>query len=172
MKLLAIDPASYKLGVALFENGRLIGAKTIEVKKGIERLERMSLMIDKLAEIMNYFHPETVVVEDPFLKGHGNPIMERLKGCIEATTQIILGWPTKQSINDMLYYIGPTTVKKYMGHGGKDKLEVALAAGDMIHTEEGKELIADLIRKEEWDATDAIAIGLSYYLKYEPEMVG
>ena len=171
MKLLAIDPASYKLGLALFEDGVLLGAQTVEAAANLDRLARMSYMIDKVAEVMTYFRPETIVIEDPFLKGKGNPIMERLKGCMEATTQIILGWPTERSITDMIHYIAPTTVKKYMGSGSLDKLEVATAAFSFIHTEDGKELLAELIESKEWDATDAIAIGLSYYLKFKPQEI-
>lgn len=168
MRVLAIDPASYKLGIALFENGALIGATTLNAV-GSDRLRRMSYMIDRLAETLNFYRPDVVVVEDPLLRGKGNGIMERLKGIIEATTEIMVGWPNDRQIADFMFYIPPTTVKKYMGAGTLDKLEVAMAAGDMLHSEEEKEMIADLIEKEEWDATDAVAIGLSYYLKYLPE---
>lgn len=170
MRVLAIDPASYKLGIALFDDRRLFAAATLEAT-GSNRLGRMSTMIDRLGHVLNFYRPDTVVIEDPLLRGRGNSIMERLKGIIEASTEILIGWPKEQSIENIIYYIHPTTVKKYMGSGSLDKLEVALAAGEMLESADEKELIADLITKEEFDATDAIAIGLSYYLKYENEAV-
>lgn len=171
MKLLAIDPGSQLLGIALFEDGILTGASTLEITKG-ERLERVSCIIDKLAEVMNFFKPDIVVVEDPFFRGRNQSLFERMKGSIEATAAIILGWPTDRELKDIIIYISPTTVKKYMGSGSLGKLEVALGAGDLVHTADEKELIANLIDREEFDATDAIAIGLTYYLKYKPEDLG
>ena len=168
MKLLAIDPGSKFLGIALFKDGILQGASTLAITEG-ERLVRVSCIIDKLAETMNFFKPDIVAIEDPFFRGKNQSLFERMKGAIEATTEIILGWPNDRHIKDMIYYIPPTTVKKYMGSGSLGKLEVALGAGDLVHTSEEKEIIAGLIDREEFDATDAIAVGLSYYLKFNPE---
>jgi hypothetical protein len=149
VRLLAIDVASHKCGLAYFESGILKQTKTVETKSKTPLGRRL--------EIANYLKPElsqvdVAISEEPFLQGRNNTGMQRLLGSLE--------FITFGTIN----FVHPLTVKEFCGSGKFDKLEVALAAGEMLQTEEEKEIMARAIDAEDWDSTDAIAIGL-YYLR-------
>lgn len=155
--LVAIDPGTNAIGVALFKGTRLIEARTISASG--QRYLRTKTIIKNLMAYLTENVPEefnweveglTVVCEEPLLRGKSNTAMQRLLGQLEFLFQA------------QIHYFAPTQVKKAMGAGTLDKFEVALAAGAMLETDEEQIIMADLIIKEEWDATDAVAIGLTY----------
>jgi hypothetical protein len=166
MRLLAVDPGTKAMGVALFDNSVLIAADTIEVPTG-DRLERMEILLDKFVYVLQYYKPDRVVIEDPLLRGAGNATMERLKGSLEACCQVWLNWcsdatPPPFSMSRDLYYLGPTAVKKHMGDGDLSKQSMAAAALEIASTPAERELIQYCIDAEKWDSTDAICIGLVF----------
>ena len=147
--LLAIDPGSNSMGVALFEAGRLVAATSLKSDK-ISPLERRLDMAHKIKDVVDISHKFTS--EEPLLLGRNNNGMQRLLGYIELITE------------GKVEMIHPMTLKKIMGSGSSDKLDMALAAGDML-TDTEQEIMAKLIANEDFDATDAVCVGLAYLKK-------
>jgi len=142
----SIDPGSNNCGLAYFSpNGTLLWTKTLTTNKKSPFNRRLDIayQLDAALERM------TTVCEEPLLLGRNNNGMQRLLGMLEF-------------LDPKIHFIHPMTVKKTMGSGTLDKLEVALAAGERLKTEEEKELMADIIAREAWDESDAVAIGLTY----------
>jgi Holliday junction resolvasome RuvABC endonuclease subunit len=151
-ELLAIDPASNKCGIAFFREGKLVATRTITSTAETPLARRM----DIARQLQKVYYPnlfEGVVSEEPLLLGRNNNGMQRLLGYLELITE------------GKVSFIHPMTIKSKMGHGSKDKLEVALAAGEHLKTEDEKEIIADIIRREAFDESDAVAVGLVYLCK-------
>lgn len=154
----AIDPGTYSCGIAMFANNQLVNTSVVVSKSASRqaRLEEITSQVqrkfleftDSVEESVSddYF---TVVCEEPLLRGKSNNSMQRLLGAFEHMFAAV-------------QYIAPTTVKKFMGHGTLDKLEVALSAGEMLKEDSEKEILAQAVSQEQWDATDAVAIGLCY----------
>lgn len=148
--IIAIDPASYSMGLAWFMDGRLVATKTIKSDKDTPLSRRLD-MADKLAVFIET--ADKIVSEEPLLLGRNNNSMQRLLGYIELLT------------NGDATMIHPMTVKKFTGSGTSDKLEMALSVGEMLETDDEKEILADAISREAMDETDAVAIGLCYLKK-------
>lgn len=165
VKTLAIDPATKKLGLALFLDTKLVYTETLEAKAG-DRLQRAASLIDQLAEVLWFRSPDIIVVEDPLLQGKANNAIQRIIGSIEALSEAVNYWQKERSIAEpgLYNYIPPMTVKKYMGSGSLDKLEVAMAAAKFLD-QSGQDRVAELILQEAWDETDAVAIGLTWFLQ-------
>lgn len=150
MNILAIDPGSNKCGLAFFNESGLYYTHTILTKEK----DPMKRRYDILTTLGKYITvSEKTVSEAPVLMGMNNNGMQRFLGVIE--------FLSKAGAD----FIHPMTVKKAMGSGTLDKLEVALAAGEKLKTEKEKELMASIIEREAWDESDAVAIGLTYLEK-------
>lgn len=149
-KWVAIDPGTHASGVAWFQGKKLI--KTF-VYSSNERNNR-ARMTDILIDLQCEFHccPDHVVCEAPTLRGKANNSMQKLLGAIE--------WMVDPTIP--LYYIHPMTMKKRMGSGRLDKLGVAEAARDLLTSKKEKAIMQELIENQEWDASDAVAVGLAW----------
>lgn len=154
--LLAIDPASSKTGLAFFdlETKELIETRLIQCDN--QRAEIAARIDSVLSEEWATRQILDIACEEPFLQGRANTGMQRLLGMIEFIAT---------NVATPVSFYHPSTVKATMGRGSLDKLEVALAAGELLKTEREKELVASLIEKELWDETDAIAVGLTYFIK-------
>jgi Holliday junction resolvasome RuvABC endonuclease subunit len=151
MRMLAIDPASNKTGIAIFESGRLIHTSTLTTSAQVPIVKRLEIAMQLVPLISS---ADVVVSEEPFLQGKANQGMQRLLGMIEKLSQ-----------GSVVFY-HPMTVKAALGSGTLDKFEIALAAGDKLPTEAEKELIASAVTREAWDESDAVAIGLTYIQKH------
>lgn len=147
MRLLAIDPATNKTGLAIFEDGKLIKTLTVEslAKTPLER--RLDMIWQIVPAISN---ADVIVSEEPFLQGKANTGMQRMLGMIEKLT------------SGKVNFIHPMTLKKRLGTGNLDKVGVAFAAVELLKTEEEQEILAHALSREAFDETDAIAIGLSH----------
>lgn len=154
----AIDPGTYSCGTAFFMDGTLVDVYTVK-SKGKERQGRLQEIVDGVVRQRDLCiekipdneidHHISFICEEPLLRGKSNNVMQRLLGALEYQ-------------HPCLHYISPSTVKRLMGHGDLDKLQVALAAGELLTTDEEREKMAQLVANEDWDATDAVAIGLCY----------
>ena len=175
VRLLAIDPGTKALGMAFFDDGVLFAADTLEVMTG-DRLERMEVILDRFAHVLQLYRPDRVVLEDPLLRGAGNATMERLKGSLEACCQIWLNWgssvnPPPFALHRDLYYLGPTAVKRHMGDGDLSKQQMAAVALELAKTAAERTVIQDCIDEGKWDSTDAICIGLAFLGRNRIEFV-
>lgn len=146
MNLLAIDPASYKTGLAWFERGKLVRTQTI-TSKAKTPLDRRLDIAEQIGKQMILV--DEVASEEPNLQGRNNNGMNRLLGVIEFLSA------------GNVHFVHPQTMKKFY-QAGQEKLDVALAAGELLETEEEKEVLADAIAREDFDSTDAVAIGLMF----------
>jgi crossover junction endodeoxyribonuclease RuvC len=70
MKILGIDPGTVVMGYGVIENEgddiALVDFGAIKVPEHSEIGERLSLLYNRLIEIINQHHPDTVAVESPF----------------------------------------------------------------------------------------------------------
>lgn len=164
MNLLAIDPGSNKVGIALFKNKKLVATQTLHGNQDFDsQRKRVKLAYDTflwLEEVFSKYEIDPnlqnsyeVVCEEPLLQGKSNTPMQRFLGALEELYQ------------GRLNYLHPMTIKARMGRGTLDKMEVAVAAGERLTTENEKELVADAIYREAFDETDAVAIGLVHMEK-------
>lgn len=143
--LLAIDPGSNKLGLAFFMNGELVGTRTLTTSE-TEPLKRRLDIANQLAEYIDLF--DSVASEEPLLLGRNNNAMQRMLGVIEHLTK------------GKVIFCHPMTLKAFTGSGSNDKLDMALAIGEMLNKDSEKELLAKAITEEAFDETDAVAVGL------------
>lgn len=155
--LFALDPSTTRTGWALFHDTVLVKAGSVAADRDQDRWSRQSHILTSLMDIMievgvdwNRTSGYTVVSEEPMVQGRNGLALHKLLGAFEGIFNIPID------------YIHPSTVKKVMGSGKLDKFEVALAAGRLVKTDKEQEIIASLISEEDFDATDAIAIGLCW----------
>lgn len=148
-----------RTGLAVFdENQTLKLTHTIEcnVPDRYDRTKKLLCMVMFFLEELHLLEASPdlqIICEEPTLQGKASLAMNRLLGGLEVLFE------TKMK------YVSPMTVKAKMGDGRWDKLEVALGAGEFLKTEEEREILADCITREDWDSTDAIAIGLTHFIK-------
>jgi len=157
MRLLAIDPGSHHLGVALFVDRHLISSFTLSANPKHLELSRRTYLLLQLANFVTDFKPGVVVIEDPVCQGIASKILNRLIGNIEAL--MIIG---SEKIPDLIF-MNPMTVKKAMG--AVDKPQVAKAARNPLERPEEKLILTEALTNERFDETDAIAVGCAYLLK-------
>lgn len=154
-RLIAIDPGSKSLGIAVFDHK---SRKLIEAYSLKSSYEAYSNRIKQLCralklQIIKLDQTEVVVCEDPLLRGYANNVMQRLIGALEA------------SLEPVFNFIHPMTVKKALGSGTLDKDKVAKKALKLLKTDEEKALLNAAITRKDYDATDAVAIGLTYLIQ-------
>ena len=157
-RLIAIDPSTKATGYAIYNNGCLMaaGSCTSEKKNRVARTLEITV---KFEDILMSYSPNSVAFEDPMLKGRANSAMQRIIGALELGVLNNTHTPI-----DMFYYYNPGTVKKQVsGDGRADKFEVALSAGELLKTEAEKEILAKMMDLEDFDACDAIAVGLTHF---------
>lgn len=147
MRVLAIDPASNKCGIAVFDDNALEKTLTLVSTAKTPLTRRLDIAI-QLAPLIAT--ADVIVSEEPFLQGKNNNGMQRLLGMIEKIS------------GGSVVFFHPMSIKKALGSGTLDKLAVALAAGERLVTDGEKEMLAQVIDREAWDESDAIAIGLTY----------
>lgn len=154
-KLVAIDPGSKKLGVAVFDHK---ARKLITVFSLTSKYEAYSNRLKQLCEalkqqLIDLDASEVVVCEDPLLRGYANNIMQRLIGGLEA------------SLSPVFNFVHPMTVKKVLGKGTLEKDKVAKAALKLLKTDGERRIMQSFIDAKDYDATDAVAIGLTYFIQ-------
>lgn len=148
-KVIGIDPGGYELGLSFFENGVLQTTQTL-FQDEKESADRRYSFYKRIYPIIR--NADLVICEEPFLRGSANINMQRMLGVIEYVTHKNVG------------FINPMTVKKFMGSGSFDKIEVANGSKLFLSEVEGK-IINELIRDEKWNETDAVAVVLAWIMK-------
>lgn len=157
-RLIAIDPATKAMGVALYYDEAWQVTRTLRAS-GRDRQARQQELLAQMQDFLIEYNfdesvglPLFIACEEPnFPNRITNNAMHKMLGALEATL-----------LPNYIDYIPPTTVKRLMGHGSLDKMNIALAAGENVESAEEEEMIADLIKEERFDETDAIAIGMSW----------
>lgn len=161
--ILAIDPASSSCGFALFyPDGELFDLGHVR-SKGLGVSARYSIST-QILQLVARFSPSVMVCEEPKLGGRFQTTsqtgMDKLLGQLEY--MMLSNFTTLGGI----YYYHPMTIKSTVGGSGKaSKLDVALGCGEFLTSEVAQELLSSAIKIEDFDATDAVATGLTYILK-------
>lgn len=158
--LLAIDPGTNKLGIALFQDGKLIQTETITTKSK-ERYERtidicggLMTALDKAPVGFDYNIADsmTVVCEEPMMQGKANTAMQRLLGALEFL------------MSPRMNYIHPMTMKKVIKSKTADKEDVKTAVIKLVSDSEVAKHEA-LFLSQRYDEIDAVGIGLAYMIQ-------
>jgi len=156
--ILAIDPGTNKLGVALFTNSsHFLVAFSIQAEsKSPNRRERSVYIINKLVDYVTELQPEDleIALEEPLLRGNSNKAMERLLGMIEFVFK-----------NYLIHYYAPMTVKAAMGSGSFDKDQMYNALIEVMPDNTRIEAL-----KGDYDAVDAVCIGLTHFKKQKEKL--
>lgn len=152
--LLAVDPGTKTCSIAWFIDGTL--AETITIKS--DNQERWIRQYEIITALQGYLRrADQVVSENPMMQGIAAQSMHKFLGALEYAR------------GNEVHWVHPMTVRKAIAGSGKaDKLEMAIAAGAMLKTEAEQDILAQLVADEDFDATDAISIGL-YWLGKQGE---
>lgn len=153
MTVLAIDPGSNTFGWAVYKNNELVDAGSYSTMKS-NRFEKMFDMVSQIADLIFLHEPEVIVSEEPLLQGKSNTSMQRLLGWTEC-----LAYHLNEYI---IQYIAPMSVKAHFGSGRFEKNELAKAVQRQLNK---SQIFDNLILSQNWDATDAVAVGLMYIQK-------
>lgn len=131
-----------------------------KLKVETEKLSFMSKTIAhrldlKLDEYRNSKVKIRVCIEDFVMRGKGGQTLARLVGAI-------IGALPEYMCKD-IKYCRNTTVKLHLaGHGHAEKIDVAKGVRKWFSDVPAmKDLVNKCIRKEEWDLTDSLAIGIT-----------
>lgn len=159
-KILGVDPGSRVIGLALL----MVNDDKIEyISSHILKFERkkfpekLSFLLRQFEDFLKEKKPDLLIIEDNFY--HKNPKVLLLLGRISG---VIIAVAASLKIPVILY--SPTEIKRSItGTGLASKQQVSFMVKKILNLE-GETLP---------DATDAIAIGLSYFyknnIKYEEE---
>jgi len=106
-RLVSLDLATKKSGIALFENKKYKESYVIDYEKIKDIDERTELMGKKLISALNYFKPTLVYSEDSF-KGRNPKVMK----CLCKIHGIVMGWCLEHDVE--YHFIMPSSWRKYI----------------------------------------------------------
>ena len=167
MIVLSLDPGtgvSSPTGLSIFDvdTRSIIHAENITTKlKPLEhRLKDISDQVSDLINLLDLEDPKKTVIcciESFVMRGKGGETLQRLIGSF--MSRIPYHW--------QLFSVQNTTIKLFVaGHGRAEKQQVA--QGVLHYFEQNKssvELIKCLIKENEWDILDSLAIGITGWEK-------
>lgn len=152
VKVLGVDPGSRVVGLALLkiENNNIEYLSSHLLKFGRGKFSsKLSFLLKQMEVFIEEKKPDILVIEDNFY--HKNPKVLLLLGRISG---VIIAVAASLKIPVILY--SPTEIKKSItGSGQASKQQVSYMVKKILNLE-GETLP---------DATDAIAIGMSYFYK-------
>jgi Holliday junction resolvasome RuvABC endonuclease subunit len=166
--IFSIDPATgatSPMGLAAidFNALKLIYTREITTKqdatlhhKLVDLTEQVQLTFEEL--VRAYPNEEIVVASEVFvMKGKSGEILQRLIGACMSDV------PTQYHFEEVVN----TTMKKLVcGRGDGDKLDVALGCQYFfLANPKSYGYLAELIKNQAWDRTDAIAIGIAAFIQ-------
>jgi crossover junction endodeoxyribonuclease RuvC len=152
LKVLGVDPGSRVVGLALLEikdnKIKYISSHLLKFKRN-KIPSKLSFLLNQFSEFLEEKKPDILIIEDNFY--HKNPKVLLLLGRISG---VIIALADSLKIPVILYT--PTEIKKSItGVGNASKEQVAYMVKKILNLE-GTTMP---------DATDAIAIALSYFYK-------
>lgn len=152
LKVLGVDPGSRVVGIALLKieknNIKYLSSHLLKFNKG-KFPSKLSFLLEQMENFIREKKPDVLVMEDNFY--HKNPKVLLLLGRISG---VIIAVAASLKIPVILY--SPTEIKKSItGSGQASKEQVSYMVKKILNLE-GETLP---------DATDAIAVGMSYYYK-------
>lgn len=106
-RLVSLDLATKKSGIAYFENNKYKESYVIDYEKIKNIDERTELMGKKIISALNYFKPTLVYSEDSF-KGQNPKTMK----CLCKLHGIVMGWCLEHNVE--YHFIMPSAWRKYI----------------------------------------------------------
>lgn len=153
-KILAIDPGTRAMGVALLENDKLIYHAVISIKKGKTPHETLAEGRRIILRLIADFQPDVLAVEKTFFANNRNAAI------LNVFADEIKAIGRKKGLE--VFAFAPSTVKKFIaGNGRASKLEVA-----KIVIAQYPELKVYLNQDRKWKEAyhlnmfDAVALGI------------
>lgn len=153
MKIISIDPGYERLGIAILEKEKkqkeiLVYSECFKTSAKIAHHKRLSLIGEKIKNIIKKYKPEALATEKLFFSGNQKTAM-----LVAEARGVILF--TASSIGLDIYEYSPADVKiAVTGYGRSEKNQVISMVKKLICTPNGKN--SD-------DEFDAIAIGLTHF---------
>lgn len=155
IKILAIDPGTRELGMALLEDEQLIHHAVKRIRKGRSPQETLGRGRKLVARFIRDFRPEVLVVEKTFFARNRNVAL------LNVFTDEIQALARRKGLRVVSF--APSTVKKYIcGDGRASKTEVARAVAARF-----PELRVYLSQDRKWKTRfhanmfDAVALGMA-----------
>lgn len=154
LKILAIDPGTREMGVALLEGEKLIHYGVKAIKRSLSPHERLKEGRQIILRLINDFKPDTLVVEKTFFGNNRNASL------LNIFVDEIMAIGKRKGLRVVTY--APNTVKKIIcGNGRASKEEVA-----KVIVSKYPELKVYLIQDRKWkeryhqNMFDAVALGV------------
>lgn len=160
--VVGVDPgsgASSPTGFACFypEERLLVHTEDIWPSEGAtEYRDRYRQIAGRVHELLEFIDPELdvlVVCESFVMRGKGGEILARLTGALMAAIPE----------HHRFAFVQNSSVKKVVGGHGQAEKEIV--ARGVLNFFEQAQAVADIIAAGRWDLTDALAIGITGYLK-------
>jgi len=155
IKILAIDPGTRAMGIALLEGDKLVYHAVQTIRKGKTTHATLSEVRKAIQRLIADFRPDVLAVEKTFFANNKNAAVLNLFAVV------IMAIGRKKGLDVVCY--APSTVKKFItGNGRATKLEVA---GVVIA--EFPELKVYLNQERKWKESyhlnmfDAVALGIT-----------
>jgi crossover junction endodeoxyribonuclease RuvC len=154
--ILGIDPGSHHTGFGIVEKGAssisLIKLGTISAKTALSFEDRMLVIGNELAELMQEFKPQTVVIEDIFTA-------KNIRSSLQlAHVRGLVMYLAKRAGAQVQSYPTKSVKKGITGNGNALKDQVAVVLQGLLNTN---------ISGEKFDATDALALAYYHATKLE-----
>lgn len=153
MKIISIDPGYERLGLAILEKEKnnkevLIFSECFKTKSSLPHHERLSLIGNRIKEVIKKYKPEQLATEKLFFSGNQKTAM-----MVSEARGVILY--TGSSLGLSIFEYTPNDIKiAITGYGRSEKKQII----DMV-----KKLIVVDSKKSSDDEFDAIAIGLTHF---------
>lgn len=153
-RILAIDPGTREMGVAVLERGKLIYHGVVVIQRGRSPKDTLARGQASIARLMGDFRPETLVIEQTFVGRNRNAAL------LNVLTDEIKSLAKRKGVRVQSF--APSVVKKAIcGHGWATKAEVAKAVIARY-----PDLKAYLTHERKWkerfhaNMFDAVALGM------------
>ncbi|HEY4505459.1 MAG TPA: crossover junction endodeoxyribonuclease RuvC [Candidatus Paceibacterota bacterium] len=153
MKIISIDPGYERLGIAILkkipkDRGVLVFSECFKTSSKLPHHERLSLIGNKIKEVIKKYKPEALATEKLFFSGNQKTAM-----LVAEARGVILY--TGSSLGLQVFEYTPNEVKiAITGYGRSEKRQMI----DMV-----KKLIKVTSKTNSDDEFDAIAIGLTHF---------
>lgn len=153
-RILAIDPGTREMGVAVLEAGKLLYHGVVVIKRGRSPKETLERGRSSVARLIADFRPETLVIEKTFIgRNRNGALLNVLADEIQALA--------RRSRLTVLSLAANVVKKSICGDGWATKLDVAKAVIARY-----PELKAYLVHERKWkerfhaNMFDAVALGM------------
>jgi crossover junction endodeoxyribonuclease RuvC len=153
MRIISIDPGYERLGVAIIQKEKnkreeLVFSECFKTSSKLPHAERLTLIGDRIKEIIKKYKPEQMATEKLFFSGNQKTAL-----LVAEARGVILYSGTSQGLE--IFEYTPNEVKiAVTGYGRSEKKQII----DMV-----RKLISVEKSKESDDEFDAIAIGLTHF---------